>query len=370
MLKKILIIDDDAIISGIYRNKFLRLGFAAEFALDGQEGLKKIEEWKPDLVILDLMLPKVDGLSLLRTIRANAATRNLPIVVYSNTFSKSSGDDARELGVAHMLSKSDTRPNQLMEIVSNLLGVEKAAPLSVTTSEEQDRTHCLQSAKKIVAEMRALQKEFFSTNDRNVLIALHDRAHTFGANAWIAGLEGASHLAEALQMLLKTLCEYPKYITFSTDKTLLQAIECLESLANNQYAVQTLPAKPAILVVDDQEVALKAASMALNKARLPALCVTDPLEAVKLLSEKEFDLVLLDISMPNMDGMELCARLRNMSQHYRTPVVFFSQLSEIGHRIDSSVAGGNDFIGKPFLAIELTVKALYWLLKQPTRRES
>jgi DNA-binding response OmpR family regulator len=117
-------------------------------------------------------------------------------------------------------------------------------------------------------------------------------------------------------------------------------------------------------------VALKAASMALNKARLPALCVTDPLEAVKLLSEREFDLVLLDISMPNMDGMELCARLRNMPQHYRTPVVFFSQLSEIGHRIDSSVAGGNDFIGKPFLAIELTVKALYWLLKQPTRRES
>ena len=91
----------------------------------------------------------------------------------------------------------------------------------------------------------------------------------------------------------------------------------------------------------------------------------DPEEALKMMETRSFDLVLLDIDMPKLNGMDLCTQMRLCPQHQFTPVVFFSQLSEIEYRMASMSAGGNDFIGKPYLTIELAVKALVWLNKPP-----
>jgi DNA-binding response OmpR family regulator len=67
--------------------------------------------------------------------------------------------------------------------------------------------------------------------------------------------------------------------------------------------------------------------------------------------------------MPGMTGFELCAKLRALPQHKKTPVVFVTSLNDFENRTNSTMAGGNDFIGKPFLFIELTVKALIHVMK-------
>ncbi|MDR3378582.1 MAG: response regulator, partial [Verrucomicrobiae bacterium] len=77
----------------------------------------------------------------------------------------------------------------------------------------------------------------------------------------------------------------------------------------------------------------------------------------------EFDLIFLDVDMPNISGYELCSKLRAMPQHKKTPVVFVTSLNDFDSRTSSSMAGGNDFIGKPFLFIELTVKALIHVMR-------
>jgi DNA-binding response OmpR family regulator len=82
-----------------------------------------------------------------------------------------------------------------------------------------------------------------------------------------------------------------------------------------------------------------------------------------MLAENEFDLVFLDVDMPNMTGFELCSKLRAMPQHKKTPVVFVTSLNDFDSRTSSTMAGGNDFIGKPFLFIELTVKALIHVMR-------
>ena len=95
------------------------------------------------------------------------------------------------------------------------------------------------------------------------------------------------------------------------------------------------------------------------------------MQALQLLTEGDFDLVFLDVDMPVMTGYELCARLRTLPQHKKTPVVFVTSLNDFDSRTNSTVAGGNDFIGKPFLFIELTVKALIHVLRnklQPANR--
>jgi CheY-like chemotaxis protein len=67
--------------------------------------------------------------------------------------------------------------------------------------------------------------------------------------------------------------------------------------------------------------------------------------------------------MPGMTGYELCAKLRALPQHKKTPVVFVTSLNDFDNRTSSTMAGGNDFIAKPFLFIELTVKALIHVLR-------
>jgi len=86
--------------------------------------------------------------------------------------------------------------------------------------------------------------------------------------------------------------------------------------------------------------------------------VDDPAEALKLLTDKNYDLVFLDVDMPVMTGFELCSKVRKMPQHKKTPILFVTALSDFDSRTSSTMAGGNDFIAKPFLFIEVTVKAL------------
>ena len=67
--------------------------------------------------------------------------------------------------------------------------------------------------------------------------------------------------------------------------------------------------------------------------------------------------------MPGMNGFELCTKLRNLPAHKTTPVVFVTSLNDFDSRASSMMSGGNDFIGKPFLFMELAVKALVHLLR-------
>src|SRR6185503_15965193 len=118
-----------------------------------------------------------------------------------------------------------------------------------------------------------------------------------------------------------------------------------------------------ILVVDDDALSRRAITYALEKARLKSINVEDPKVALNLLSENKFDLVFLDVDMPGMNGFELCTKLRGLPAHKKTPVVFVTSLNDFESRASSMMSGGNDFIAKPFLFIELAVKALVYVLR-------
>src|SRR5437016_14534003 len=85
-MKKILIVEDDQIVANIYRNKFSVEGFQVEIALDGEAGMEMLRSFRPDAVILDLMLPRLTGVELMKKIRAEPDCPQLPVVVLSNTY--------------------------------------------------------------------------------------------------------------------------------------------------------------------------------------------------------------------------------------------------------------------------------------------
>lgn len=120
-MKRVLIIEDDAIVAGIYRNKFQSLGFKVEVAQDGEKGLACILNGKPDCVLLDLMLPKLHGVEVIKKVRANPAFKFLPILVFTNAYMGNSVEDAWEAGANQVLTKSNNTPRQVADTMAEVM---------------------------------------------------------------------------------------------------------------------------------------------------------------------------------------------------------------------------------------------------------
>jgi CheY-like chemotaxis protein len=111
-MKKIVIIEDHPVLISIYRNKFVAEGFQVEIATDGESGLELINRITPDLVVLDLAMPKLNGIEVLKKLRANPLFRLLPIIIFSDSAWK---QQAWKEGATVVLSKSKNSPSQVVE---------------------------------------------------------------------------------------------------------------------------------------------------------------------------------------------------------------------------------------------------------------
>jgi CheY-like chemotaxis protein len=386
-MKKILIIEDDQIVANVYRNKLVLEGYQAEITLDGETGLKVMRTFQPDVIMLDLMLPQMSGVEVIKAIRSEADFSKLPIIVFSNTYLTNLIQDAWKAGATKCVSKINCPPKELMELMRRTIGGGgagfSAPPKTEDASATKPATYLSEADAEFQAELRktliaslpatlaalraSLQSLIKSDTEVARLKHIHElyrRVHAVNGNAGIAGLIQIAHLASALEALLKEIYEKPENINSSTLRTVATTVDFLGFLFERGTRGDKQEIPPAsILVVDDEAISRRAIIYALEKAQLQSVSVEDPNAAFKLLAENQFDLVFLDVDMPGMTGYELCTRLRNLPLHKKTPVVFITGLSDFDNRTSSMMAGGNDFIAKPFLFIELTVKALIHVLR-------
>jgi CheY-like chemotaxis protein len=196
------------------------------------------------------------------------------------------------------------------------------------------------------------------------LEAMYHVMHAVTNNAGITGLVQIGQFSEAVEALLKELFEKPRQFTPSTMRTVAHAVDFLGVLFAHYEVTQAWPGTALnIMVVDDEPLSRRAVLYALEKARLKATHFDNPHNALQALSNGSFDLVFLDVDMPGMNGFELCTRLRALPQYKHTPVVFVTTLNDFESRAQSTISGGNDLIAKPFLFVELAVKALVYVLR-------
>ncbi len=85
-MKKILIVDDEPLVIKAIRDKLTNAQFATDSALDGQEALVKISQEKPDLILLDIVMPKLDGISVLKKLKEQQETRDIPVIILTNLY--------------------------------------------------------------------------------------------------------------------------------------------------------------------------------------------------------------------------------------------------------------------------------------------
>lgn len=122
IVTKIAIIEDDPVISQMYRMKFEADGFEVQLANNGVRGVALVEAFLPDMILLDLQMPEMDGTEALRVIRKNEWGKNIPVIVLTNLGEEESPKEIRALGIHSYIVKADLTPRQVVQRVKEALG--------------------------------------------------------------------------------------------------------------------------------------------------------------------------------------------------------------------------------------------------------
>lgn len=122
MAKNILIVEDDKFLRELISQKLVKEGFNISEAVDGEEGVKKIKEEKPDLVLLDLILPGIDGFEVLAKTKEDPELVPIPVIILSNLGQKEDVERGLKLGAADYLIKAHFTPGEIIEKIRTILG--------------------------------------------------------------------------------------------------------------------------------------------------------------------------------------------------------------------------------------------------------
>ncbi len=125
-MRKIMIIEDDKSLQEIYKINFEVAGFEVEIEGDGLSGISTVVEKKPDIILLDIMMPNMDGFAFLRAVKENTSI-SIPVVVCSNLSDKETYDKAFAAGASAVLLKVDYSGKELVQKIESILMQQKTA---------------------------------------------------------------------------------------------------------------------------------------------------------------------------------------------------------------------------------------------------
>lgn len=121
-MTKIAIIEDDPVISQMYRMKFESEGFDVQMADDGVSGVDLVKEFQPDVMLLDIQMPNMNGAEALTIMRKNDWGANIPVLILTNLGSEEAPNDLKQLNVSQYIVKADMTPKQVVAEVKSVLG--------------------------------------------------------------------------------------------------------------------------------------------------------------------------------------------------------------------------------------------------------
>ena len=121
-MAKLVIVEDDPLILRMYKKVFTFEGHDVETATNGADGIKKIKDTKPTLVLLDIMMSEMNGLEVLDKLKSDDETKNIPVIVLTNLAGEKDAETALAKGAVRYLIKSEHDPKEVNDIVNEVLG--------------------------------------------------------------------------------------------------------------------------------------------------------------------------------------------------------------------------------------------------------
>ena len=120
-MAKILVVEDDPLMSRMYQKIFTFEGYEVEMASDGQEGLDKARVVKPTLMLLDVMMPKLNGLQVLEKLKLDPETKGIPVIMLTNLAGEQDAESALSKGAIKYIIKSEHDPKEVADMVKEIL---------------------------------------------------------------------------------------------------------------------------------------------------------------------------------------------------------------------------------------------------------
>jgi PleD family two-component response regulator len=419
MSKRLLIIDDDPFITTLYEAKLQKEGLTVEIASDGEDALKKLQNFQPDILLLDLQMPKINGIQVLTYIRAHPQLKDIPVIIFSNAATDNLVQQAWSAGATKFLTKNQCSPNDLVLEVRHTLKTGSPEPQEAlsevtpvqdwpTEPHEQKEIHKEEPVKKNAppakaAEARpqakttaepppkaqtepppppistapvpevdpsvpALLQAFLRSQEveeqKEKLLDLYQLIQPqLKAARHTDRLTRQSQTGKALEKLFEYLYEFPEHINPSACSTLSQGLELLTMMFSKARSDRRPVVRPLmVLVVCENEAATRKTVEMLENAYIRTLSVNSAEAAGALIKQNPFDLVFFHLDNEMID-YELCDSIRATEPNKLTPTLW-ALPEEIYNIVPAaSLVGVNDIISTPLREAELPLKVLGLVLR-------
>ncbi len=365
--KRVLLLHEDRFLTSLFRDRLEAAGLEVESARSGTTGLNAAAERHPNVIVLDPVLPGPDMAELIPQLKAIGAVKPIPVIVLP-TARPVTAEIAQEAGADIVLTRGVNPIADLLDAVQAKVGGEKTAALSKGLAFRPEDNWVRMSLNAIpdtvVSLRRALHESTREGGDPSALPEFFQTIHGLAEQMAVLGQRPLHYLAGQMEALAHDLSRFPEQVNPSALRTLGQAVDFLSTLIPDAVRLKLKdPGAAQVLVVDDEDGARKIIMAAMRIANLKSMAADTPSNGLAALGVQGFDLIFLDVGLPEMNGFELCSRIRALPMHEKTPIIFITGMATFQNRVQSSLSGGNDFVGKPFNISELGLKALVWIFK-------
>ncbi|MBX7246276.1 MAG: response regulator [Candidatus Sumerlaeaceae bacterium] len=326
--KRILIVDDEPDIRAIVKAA-LSVKYEVVEAVDGLDALEKLELAEPDFVVLDIMMPMMDGFQTCAAIRKHPDFKDISVLFLSALTSKEDMKHGYEVGASLYLTKPFD-PQRLLRNVDLFF---------------ETNTPPLRPNRYTIEEIKEFEKQ--------------------GAQALAAARAAKRGGGSAPQPAQQKPAPPARPTAPAAPPPAAQASEPLPEKGPGSWIPDNV-GMTRVLVVDDDADLLQIVKMCIEQD-FEVLTAMDGIEAIEKITSYQPDLIVLDAMMPKMSGFQLCQSLRRNARYAKTPMMFVSGKTTPRDRDYALRIGANDFLPKPFEPSELRAK-LQGLMQLPTFR--
>jgi CheY-like chemotaxis protein len=388
-VKSILVIEDDLAFAAVLLDMVRGRGFSALVAADGESGFALADYYQPNAIILDIMLPHVDGWGVMRRLKDNPATRHIPVHFITCMEERQKAMGMGAIGFVTKPASSEqldavfgTLENAIDKTVKMLLIVEddqdqatqmvallEERDVAITVADSSDKAITLLSNEQfdcIVLDMGLADKGAYSLleelakrdPERRIPVIIHigselthedeRRLHHYAESIIIKG-------AKSPERLLNEVTLFLHLVESSLDpgkQRMIRAALDKEAMLEGKK----------ILIVDDDMRNIYSLSSALAEKKMIIYEAENGREALKQLNEfPDIDLVLMDIMMPELDGYEAMTIIRKDPRFLSLPIIAVTAKAMKGDREVCQNAGASDYIPKPVDMQKLFSLLRVWL---------
>ena len=376
--RRVLLVEDNEINRDLATELLTDLGLLVSVALDGQEGVKRIEEEPFDLVLMDIQMPVMDGLTATRLIRSQARFRTLPIIAMTAHAMRGDRERSLDAGMNDHLTKPispDLLTSMLLRwIPERPQSVGSSSVVKLDTSVEADDSlpeellpfdlrAALMRANdkpKLLRKMMLSFRNLYAEAGPELRLLVNQGrmkeaerlAHSLKGSALTLEARQLGDAAETIEVALRTGATHGLLALIDTmEEALTPALAAVATLDTKTATANLIEASleksgGTILIVDDDPAPLELLTDIFAK-EYRVLSATRGTDAVAIATAMVPDVVLLDVMMPGLDGYEVCSILKSGRVTCDIPLIFLTSLGDVANESKALEMGAVDYVTKP-----------------------